>query len=544
MVTAAVGLALVALVAVGCSQASDGDGGSGRPIDTDADGNVALDFVNDQSGDPVRGGTLTFGLGAETDGWDVTAGRWGASAYTVGNALYDPLAVYGADFTPEPYLAESFESNDDFTSWKINLRDGVTFHDGTPVDAEAVARNLSAHTRSLLTSTAVSFIDEVSAVDDSTVEVTMIKPWSTFPDTLTSQVGYVMAPSMIDDPDGNRNPVGSGPFVFQSWVPNQNLVATRYEDYWQDGLPYLDGVEFRVITDIQTRGRAMEAGDLLAMQTGDAAQIIRFAELAADGQYQMFTDDNAEVEETFIALNTAAPPFDDPLARRALAHAIDRQALTDQAYEGLFEPAVGPYKPSSPFFVETDIPEFNPDLARELVAEYEEKTGEKLSFSANILPVPEIRRIAETLQQQAGDVGIEVELDAMDQATLIVRALAGTYQATGFILFGSPSLDREYVFIADFPEGNPLNFTRNKNPAIVEALDRARATTDPEVQREAYAEVQRELTNDGNFVFMVHNLTAVVFNNKVFGLADPTLPTGEAGGRVVTPRITETWIEQ
>ncbi len=536
-------LVALTLVAGGCSQAGDGDG-SGSAINTDDDGQVRLDFVNEPPGEPVAGGSLAFGLSAETDGWDVTAGRWASSAYVVGNAIFDPLAAYDADFEPQPYLAESFTPNDDFTSWTITLRSGVEFHDGTPVNAEAVAANLTAHTTSLLTSTAVSFIDSVSVAGDLDVQVDMIKPWSTFPNTLTSQIGYVMAPSMIEAADGSRNPVGSGPFVFDQWTPGQRLNATRNDNYWRDGLPYLDSVEFQVLPDIQTRSRAMDAGQIQGMQTSDASQILRFSDAAAEGKVQMYSDDNAEVEETFIGLNVSKPPFDDPIARQALAYSVDRQALTDQAYEGLFPPAVGPYQPSSPFFVDAGVPEFDPDKARELVAEYEEKYGTKLAFTANILPVPEIRRIAETLQQQAGDVGIEVTLDAMDQPTLLVRALTGDYEATGFILFGAPVLDSEYVFIADFPEGNPLNFTRNKNPRIVDALDAARATTDDSERAEAFAEVQRQMAVDGNFVFMVHNISAVVFATNVFGLADWTLPSGEAGGRTTTPRLMEAWINR
>jgi len=536
-------LVALTLVAGGCSQAGDGDG-SGSAINTDDDGQVRLDFVNDPPGEPVAGGSLAFGLSAETDGWDVTAGRWASSAYVVGNAIYDPLAAYDADFEPQPYLAESFASNDDFTSWTITLRPGVEFHDGTPVNAEAVAANLTAHTTSLLTSTAVSFVDSISVAGDLDVQVDMIKPWSTFPNTLTSQIGYVMAPSMIEAADGSRNPVGSGPFVFDQWTPGQRLNATRNDNYWRDGLPYLDAVEFQVLPDIQTRSRAMDAGQIQGMQTSDASQILRFADAAAEGKVQMYSDDNAEVEETFIGLNVSKPPFDDPIARQALAYSVDRQALTDQAYEGLFPPAVSPYQPSSPFFIDAGVPEFDPDKARELVAEYEAKYGTKLAFTANILPVPEIRRIAETLQQQAGDVGIEVTLDAMDQPTLLVRALTGDYEATGFILFGSPVLDSEYVFIADFPEGNPLNFTRNKNPRIVDALDAARATTDVNERAEAFAEVQRQMAVDGNFVFMVHNISAVVYSTNVFGIADWTLPSGEAGGRTTTPLLTEAWINR
>jgi ABC-type transport system substrate-binding protein len=536
-------LLALTLVASGCSQAGEGNT-AGPSISADADGQVRLDFVNQPPGDPVSGGSIAFGLSAETDGWDVTAGRWAGSAYIVGNAIYDPLAAFDANFEPQPYLAEAITSNEDFTSWTITLRPGVEFHDGTPVNAEAVAANLTAHTTSLLTSTAVSFIDTVSVAGDLEVQVDMIKPWSTFPNTLTAQIGYVMAPSMIGNADAARSPVGSGPFVFEEWTPGQKFATTRNDNYWRDGLPYLDAVEFQVLPDIQTRSRAMDAGQIQGMETSDAAQILRFAEAAGEGKVQMYSDDNSEVSETFIGLNVSKPPFDDPIARQALAYSVDRQALTDQAYEGLFPPAVGPYQPSSRFYVDAGVPGFDPDKARELVAEYEAKYGTKLAFSANILPVPEIRRIGETLQQQAADVGIEVTLDAMDQATLLVRALTGDYQATGFILFGQPVLDSEYVFIADFPEGNPLNFTRNKNPAIVAALDAARATTDDSERAEAYAEVQRQMATDGNFVFMVHNISAVVYANDVFGIADWTLPSGDAGGRTTTPRLMEAWVSR
>lgn len=534
-------LLAVTLVAAGCSRASEGDSGSSDAITTDDSGNVRLDYVNAPPSEPVPGGALVFGLSAETDGWRVTDGRWANSAYIVGNALFDPLAAYDADFEAQPYLAESFTPNSDFTSWTITLRPGVTFHDGTPVNAAAVARNLQAHQTSLLTSTAVSFIDTVTATGDLTVRVDMEKPWSTFPDALTSQVGYVMAPAMIDNPDGGRNPVGSGPFVLKQWTAGRSLEATKNTSYWREGLPYLDSVKFQILADIQTRGRSLEAGEVNAMETGDAAQIIKFAELAASGQFQMYTDDNSEVSETFVALNTSKPPFDDPIARQALAYSLDRQAISDQAYLSLFPPAVGPYKPDSGFYVDAGVPEYNPDKARELVAQYRANTGQPLAFSANILPVPEIRQIAEVLQQQAADVGIEVTLEAMDQATLLLRALTGDYQATGFILFGSKQLDREYVFIADYPAGNPLNFTRNRNPAIVTALDAARSTQDPTERAEAFAEVQRQLAADGNFVFIVHNLGAVVYENDVFGIADSTLPSGKPAGRSVAPNLVQAW---
>lgn len=539
-------VATVGLFSAACSSASD-NAVEESTMDTTASGELQLTYVQEPPSDPVPGGELAFGLNAETDGWDVTTNRWSGSAYIVGGALFDPLVALGADGRPHPYLAESIEPSDDFLLWTIKLRPGVTFHDGTAVNAEAVARNLEAHQASILTSASMEFVadDGITAVDDLTVEVRMDTPWATFPDLLTGQPGYVMAPSMMDDPDGSRNPVGSGPFEFESWVPNQDLRANKNTDYWRDGLPYLESVQFQVLVDVQTRGRALETGQIDAMETGDANQIRSFAQDAREGKVQMFSDDNLENAETFIALNTTQPPFDDPLARQILAYGVDTQGLSDAAYGGLFPPARGMFAESSPWYAETEYPAYDLARATELHEQWKaEHGGQPLAFTANITPTPEIQAIAQTLQQQALQAGVEVSLNSIDQATLIADAVSRNYEATGFILFGSALPDRESVFFADIPEGSFLNITGNANPAIIEAVTALRATDDPELQAEQWAIIQQEQAKDLNFIWLVHNLSAVVFTNSVFGFVDTTLPDGSEAANSVTPFLTEVWVSR
>ena len=208
-----------------------------------------------------RAASLTFGLNAETDGWDPTSNRWSSSGYIVGFSIFDPLAVFGADLKAHPYLAKSFESNADFTEWVIGVRDGVTFHDGTPVDADAILASLKKQQESLLTGATMDFVDTFEAAPDGqSIIVKMNKPWSTFPETLTGQAGVIAAPSMLADPEGNKNPVGSGPFTFESWEQGSNLKVAKNADYWREGYPYLDDIEFRVVSDISARGTALELG--------------------------------------------------------------------------------------------------------------------------------------------------------------------------------------------------------------------------------------------------------------------------------------------
>ena len=537
-------VAAIGLFSAACSSASD-NAADESTMDTTDSGELQLTYTQEPPGEPTTGGQLAFGLNAETDGWDVTQNRWSGSAYIVGGSVFDPLVALGADGRPHPYLAESIDPNENFTLWTITLRPGVTFHDGSAVNAEAVARNLRAHQESLLTAPSMDFVadDGIQVVDDLTVEVTMDLPWSTFPDLLTGQPGYVMAPSMMDAEDGTRNPVGSGPFEFDSWVPGQDLQVTKYDDYWRDGLPYLDAVQFQVLVDVQTRGRALETGQIDALETQDANQIRTFAEDARAGEVQMYSDDNLENSETFIALNTTQPPFDDPLARQVLAYGVDTQGLSDAAYGGLFPPASGMFAENSPWYAESDYPEYDLDRAIELHEEYKANNGgQPLTFTANITPTPEIQAIAQTLQQQARQSGVEVELNSIDQTALIADAVSRNYEATGFILFGSALPDRESVFFSDIPEGSLLNITGNQNQVIIDAVTALRATDDPEEQAEQWAIIQQEQAKDLNFIWLVHNLAAIVYTNTVFGFIETTLPDGSEGARTMTPFLTEVWV--
>jgi ABC-type transport system substrate-binding protein len=538
-------VAVAALVATGCSDAGDGEdaGGGETTSDTAPVSGEGLTFIADDPGEPRQGGSLNYGLSAETDGWRTTDSRWATSSYTVGKAIFDPLAAYDEDDVPQPYLAESWESNEDFTVWTIALREGVTFHDGDALDAEAVVANLEAHRGSALTGAAMENVADggIQAVDELTVEIRTKRPWSSLPFLLESQVGYMMAPSMLESPEGARNPVGTGPFVFGDWQTDRYLDVTANPDYWQEGLPYLDSVRFDILKDTPTRGRALETGQVQAMETNDARQIIDFRGRAEGGEFQMYTDADGETSEIFIGLNTSKPPFDDPLAREILATGLDTESLSEAAFDGLFPPARGPFQPASPEYVETDYPTYDEARAIELHDEYQAKHGEPLAFTANIIPTPEIQAIAQTLQQQGARAGVEVTLNSIDQATLISNAITGNYEATGFILFGAPSLDREYVFIADVPEGSPLNFTRNRNETLIEAMDAARSTDDPEERRAQHAIVQQEMAKDLNFIWLVHQVAAVVYAPDVHGLDKASFPEGGDTGRIVAPFLTQAW---
>jgi peptide/nickel transport system substrate-binding protein len=250
-------LACVSLLAAACggTTADDGaDNGDNRENGgalesaelTAEDGESGLD----EAGEPVRGDTLTYGQEADTNGgFCLSEAQLAISGMMVVRAIYDTLTVPNAEGEFVPYLAKSVEPNDDFTEWDITVREGIQFHDGSDLDAEVVKNNIDAYRgeyegrSSLLFAFVLQNITETEVVDDLTTRVTMEVPWPAFPAYLfsTSRLG-IMAQSQLDDAETcAQNPVGTGPFRFVNWDPNEIFQAERNEDYWQiapDGEPY------------------------------------------------------------------------------------------------------------------------------------------------------------------------------------------------------------------------------------------------------------------------------------------------------------------
>ncbi len=559
---AAAGLAIT-LFAGACSKPADQANNNSEGTAPNAQVKLTKDK---DAGDAQSGGSMVFGLNAETDGWSPFFNRYAGSGYIVGNAIYDPLFAYDENGDPQPFLAESATADpaSQFKEWTIKLRAGISFHNGEKLDALAVKKNFQSGLSSGLVGAALEPIASVDGEAGSLeVKVHMKRPWSTFTQTLTSQLGYVQAPSLVgkglsdmtedEKAAATRKPIGTGPFIFEDWQPDKSLKVKKNPNYWRkdakgNKLPYLDNIEFRVIADFQSRGQSMESGTLDAMEIGDQTQLAKFREKAQANEYQMYTDEGLDTQEIFVALNTAKPPFDDPIARQILAYGIDTDQLSKDSFNGEFPAASGPFTKESPFYTETDYPKYDVDKAKALHEEYKKKhNGQALEFSAIVPPIPEYQAIAQSLKAQAEAYGVKVAIDSKDQTALIVAVLTGNYQASGFILFGSPSIDREYVFIASEPKPvgeTSLNFTRLKNPALTKAMDDARATDDRAKQIEAFKTVQKELAKDLGIIFLVHSRSAIVYRNQVHGFTSATSPDGKTLMTSVTPFTAQVWVKR
>ena len=491
----------VALVASACSALVDRD-----------DTNQAIDH-----GPPRAGGRLIFAIEAETGGLNPTADRFAISGHLVASAVFDPLTAVDADGVVQPHLAESVEPNDDYTRWTIRLRSGISFHDGTTLGADLVKANLEAHRQSVLTAAVLRPISSIEVVDDVTVVVGLSQPWVTFPYQLSTQVGYVAAASMLDDPEASANPVGTGPFVFSEWVPDERWVVERNPDYWRDGHPLVDAIEFRVITDPQQRAAALDGGDVDMIHTSREEDVQRFR----DRSFVQVEDDSGEA--SFVMLNTAAKPFHNPIAREALARAPDQQRLIDVLGAGVLRPTSAPFAPGSPWAPENDgYPAYDLDRAQALVAQYEAETGEQLAFTYLGTPTPESLAIQQFVQSMWREAGIEANIVTEPQEDLIVDAVTGQFQATQWRLFGAPDPDGEYTWwhssnVAPVGEIS-LNFARLEDAELDAALDLGRTSADTDVRRDAYQTAVRRINANLPYIWLNQTLWAVAGRNLVQGL--------------------------
>jgi len=501
---------------------------------------------------PKKGGSLVFGVDAEEQGFDPTQARFDEVGVMYARTVFDPLTIVLDNGKWAPYLAKSVVPNSSYTAWTITLQPNLVFHDGTPCNGAALVANFEAHSKSVLTGIVLKpTLQSITQSGDLAATITFTEPWVPFPYYLAGgiggQIAYVVSPKMLSDPNGTSHPVGTGPFVFKEWIPNDHFTATANPNYWRKGMPYLSQITFKPIPDEQARAEALKTGTIDLMIT-DTPQII--TQFRGNRSYSYIDDSThvaGEPDMNCVQLNCLAPPFNNAQVRQAAAMAINRNQYARVIDAGVLPVSNGLFVPGSPYYSATRYPAYNPSRASALVHAASRANGGPISFTYGSTNSPAAIRAAQYLQQAWQSVGFQVKTTIVEQNQTINNALAGKYQALGWRQFGAVDPDLNYIFWSTTTVSSgalSINMARNSDPTIEQALLQGRSSTASSVRAAAYKTVNKRLGLDTPYLWTDRALWAVIGNPKVQNFNNPTSPQGQQAFGMIGGSIwpTQIWI--
>ncbi|MQA15541.1 MAG: hypothetical protein GEV09_15645 [Pseudonocardiaceae bacterium] len=496
--------------------------------------------------------SIVVGLESETTGW--LPGQHLLTNYpslNVAYAIYDPLLRTDENGELRPYLAKSLVPNEDLTEWTLTLRPGVKFHDGTPLNAQALKtifdEYLTAETSNLLGP--LRFVESMDIVDDLTVRYHLNQPDASFPAVLEGPAGWPFSPTAAAEmgPDEfAANPVGTGPFKFVSWTRNSELVVERNENYWQEGLPHLDKITFQVITDENARIASLQSGDVDAMQTLRQSSVRQVRELD-DFESHDFIGNLAGGQ----LFNTNKPPLDDPRIRRALAYAINQKAILDLLGGSDLSPlATQWYQPESRWYSERVAqawPHNNPAKARQLVQEYTndpnrsdgKPVGAPVVLEHNIIPDPSVVEMGLGYKAMWEAVGFVHNMHQVEVAVITDTNASGDFMinTSRFSNEDDPCITLRNAF--GDPAVTPTNYSNFTHPVLEENLRTLCTTTDFDTRYQAVENIMMLFTEFVPHTWTGHTPTAVGARPELENIGGWRFPDGTMGNG--HPMTVVTW---
>ncbi len=434
--------------------------------------------------------------------------------------LYDGLVRYDDDsLNVEPALATDWTVSDDGLTYTFTLREGVTFHDGSTFDADAVVFNFE---RMLdedhpyhgtgpfpLAGQFYGNLDSIVANGSSEVVMTLSSPFAPFLSNLAYPSGLIISPAAVMEhgQDVGRNPSGTGPYRFVEWRSNERVTLERNADYW-DGPPPVSGVVFRPIVEATTRVNELFTGgvDLIVEVPPD-----ELAGLRADANYTVYEQAGPHV--WFLILNLLEAPFDDVRVRQAANHAIDRQSLVDDVLQGTATVANSPTPPAFGSAHNPDITgyDYDPERARQLLAEAGYPDGVDVTFyvteggSGMLDPVP----MGEAIQADLRAVGINASIQTYEWNSFLGEVNPGLQGKADMAQMAWMTADPDTLpFLTlrtnAWPDAGGFNSGYYSNPEVDRLLEAAQVETDPAERDRLYRAMQEIVVEDAPWVFVAN----------------------------------------
>lgn len=450
-----------------------------------------------------------------------------ASSIQVYQHIYNGLVDTDGEGNIIPELAKSWDMIDD-TTYQFNLREDVKFHNGREMTAEDVKysfeRIIDPDTSSIAESY-FSMVEDIEIPDDNTVIFKLDSPFAGFLENV-AHVWAAVVPKEVVEENGDLRQVasGTGPFKLEEWVPDEKSVLVKNEEYFEEGLPKVDKIEFLVMKDESARIAALRSGQVhLSSISSDAAEIL-------EEQDNLNIINYPSLDYTYAGFNTMEEPFDDPKVRLALSYAIDREEIADIVYGGQAS-VTGPVPPPQQVWA-LDINEYSSyggsqiEEAKELLKEagYEE---DELNFTIKTSSTyAYMVDTALAIQNQLSNIGVSTNIELVEWGTYIDAWSNTDHQLLVGLNGSGVTPDRALHFF--FHTEGTANVWGFSNQKFDELVEKARVTLDQEERYELYAEAQKLIVNEeapNLFLNAPYRFYAV--NEQIDGF-NPTALTGES----------------
>lgn len=434
--------------------------------------------------------------------------------------VYEGLVGRDKSAELQPLLAESWEQLDD-TTWEFKLRQGVKFHDGTEFTAEAVKatfdRLLDPEVGSPRAGV-LAMVEEIKIIDDHTVQFLLSEPYSPLLSILASHEGGIINPKAIEEFGGDdiQKPNGTGPFKFESWTPGQVIVLTRNEEYW--GTPAKVGrVEFKVVPEETTRTSMVETGEA---HIAEPLSISQFAAVDASQSSEVYQSEGFGTE--YITFNVEKEPFDDVKVRKAVAHAIEMDAIRKGVYNNIGGEA-NSLLGSKVFGYHDGLEtyEYNLSEAKRLLAEAGYPDG--LEVKLTTMDNKERISLAEVVQSQLKGIGIKVNIEVMEYGTFVDTTHSGDTEMiiTSWRNATGDADYNQYNLMHSSSKGANGNTSFYANAEVDDLIEQARKESDSAKRIELYAKAQDIQMEEVIYipVRVIENVAVMSKNVSGFGIS-------------------------
>lgn len=466
-------------------------------------GNANEDTTNEtvNTGGNIRD-ELIIGLSAEPATLDPHI-QSGQATRLIKQNLYRGLVGFQADEKIDMEIAESYEISDDNLTYTFKIKSDAVFHDGSPITAEdvkfSIERIMDENTGATFGNDFRLVVDSVSVVDDKTVDIKLKAPTAPFIEMLTLPESVIVSKQWVENGgDFNENPVGNGPYKFVSWEKGREILLTKDDNFYKSDKPKTNNLRFTFIPDATTRSNALRTEEVYLIDYVPSNEVIAFEKEPG------IEVDISEAPFMMLQFNTEEGPLSDARVRRAIAYAVDRQAVIDTAFMGRGTPLYGfPTRVGQNGYDGKFENYFSHDIekAKELLAE----AGYPDGFKTKILATSTYEfheKTALVVQDSLKQIGIEAEVELPDWATRIERSNVGDYE---ILVSGTAGNIVDMDWATNYYLSGPTRMNSSpgfSDPEIDRLLNLGRETLDEEERIKIYDEFRERALEQSNFVYL------------------------------------------